>query len=606
MRRSRPLPPLCLAPLALVTLATLVGGCASSVRRFPLREPMWTDDDTAPRAVGCHPDPKKDDPGHVACAPREYVSSFAWDAADNTLFRPLSHLFAVERATESVNVNSVDEVPDSSWFTNRIGKQPMALSEFIKGPCGKQLDPEHAAPGSWKIDKGKANGANPGFRIKVEGVGKFMLKSDPPDQPERATGATSIATRFYHAAGWWSACDTVVYFDPKVLALQPGLTVTDNTGVTKPFDEEGLEQLLAGASHRGELVRMVASEWLPGEPLGPFKYEGTRDDDPADVVPHEDRRDLRGARVIAAWLNHLDSREQNTMTTWMRDKAHAKDDSAPGYIRHWYIDLGDCFGSEWDWEGISKRLGFAYYFDFDYVMADFATFGLIERPWDRAERDPDAKIFGFFSEKDFEPGWWKGGYPNPAFARMTERDGAWATRILARFTTKHIEAAVRVGDYTDPKHEEFLVRVLEQRHGAILRRYLSKLSPVTDLALEPSVATGTDGAAATQRLCGVDLARWTGVFGNVGFTYSASLRTGADLDARRDVTAVASPDSASSTVCLELPHFAADGGAADDDAGRYAIAELKNGQALGTLQVHLYDLGPKRGFRLVGIERPEP
>ena len=53
-------------------------------------------------------------------------------------------------------------------------------------------------------------------------------------------------------------------------------------------------------------------------------------------------------------------------------------DSTPGHIRHYYLDLGDCFGSDWDFEMLSKRLGHAYYLDFGYVAEDFVTLGLIE------------------------------------------------------------------------------------------------------------------------------------------------------------------------------------------------------------------------------------
>ena len=32
------------------------------------------------------------------------------------------------------NVNTLGEVPDSSWFTNRIGRRPMTIEEIVRGP----------------------------------------------------------------------------------------------------------------------------------------------------------------------------------------------------------------------------------------------------------------------------------------------------------------------------------------------------------------------------------------------------------------------------------------------------------------------------------------
>ena len=58
-------------------------------------------------------------------------------------------------------------------------------------------------------------------------------------------------------------------------------------------------------------------------------------------------------------------------------------------------------------------------------------------------------------------------------------------------------------------------------------------------------------------------------------------------------------------ICLDLPHVAADGGSPDDARGRYVVVRIGNGVSTGPLAAYLYDLGPARGFRLVGIERPE-
>ncbi len=551
--------------LALALLLT--AACASSPR-FPLRDPLLVDDDQRP----------------FSPVPEEYESPFAWDGANQTIFRPISRFFAVDPAGPAVNVNALDEVPDSSWFVNRLGRRAMSPEEVAKGPCSdKVLDP-NMPDGSWIIDHGKDNGANPGFRVNIPGLGKFMLKTDPASEPDRATGATSVAARVYHAVGYFAPCDSVVYFRPSLLKLKPGLTVTNNQGITKAFDQGALDAILRSASHRNGLVRMVASAWLPGKPLGPYTYEGKRSDDPNDVIPHEDRRELRGARLIAAWLNHFDSREQNTMDVFIAADKNSK--NGPGYVRHYIIDMGDCFGSMWALDSISRRLGFSYALDFPYVAEDFLTLGAIERPWERAQLT--GGIFNYFSSRDFDPELWRGEYPNPAFGRMTEGDGAWMARILAHFSDDLVAAAVSVGQY-DAASERYLLTTLIERRDIILRRYLSRLSPLAHVHVQH------------DELSAVDLARRTGVVPNEGLSVRAHLFRGANY---RDAGSLPVSVSLGATLRVKLPHTAGDGGAPDSDPSRYVVLDVSNGYAKGPLRLHLYDLGPRRGFRLAGVERP--
>jgi hypothetical protein len=550
--------------LGLLALA----GCASS-SHFPLQPPLQRDDDDKP----------------FAKAPEEYYSPFAWDGANYMVFHPVARFFAVDPAAAAANVNALDEVPSSSWFENRLGTRSVTAAEVTRGPCSEKVLDPNGPDGSWTIDKGKDNGANPGFRVNIEGLGKFMLKTDPETEPDRATGATAIAARIYHAVGYYSACDSVVYFRPSLLKLKPGLTVTNNQGVTSRFDRARLDEILKQASHRDGLVRMVASEWLPGKPIGPYRYEGTRDDDPNDVIPHEDRREVRAARLVAAWLNHFDSREQNTMDVFLPvDKAH-KD--GPGFVRHYIIDMGDCFGSQWTVDGISRRLGNSYIFDGGHVAEDFITLGAKQRPWERAQLT--GGIFGYFSARDFDPSAWRGEYPNPAFMRMTEQDGAWMARILANFDDQLIAAAVKVGKY-DTISERYLTATLQARRRAILRRYLNRVSPIAQ------VSANTDG------VCGVDLARSTGIVPNEEMSLRAYSWRGAKLQPapKPKFRRVPAPE-----VCVDIPHAELPAALPQSAPARYTVLDITNGYAPGPLRLHLYDLGPTGGYRLVGIERPE-
>src|ERR1700690_1951211 len=105
-------------------------GCVASDRTFPLREPMTVDTDMSPVSVACRSSPTPKDPRNVSCAPDVYVSPLMWDGTDNMLFRPLSEAVGLEHHGEAVNVNSLDEVPDSSWFPNRKGAHPPGTQEL--------------------------------------------------------------------------------------------------------------------------------------------------------------------------------------------------------------------------------------------------------------------------------------------------------------------------------------------------------------------------------------------------------------------------------------------------------------------------------------------
>ena len=575
--------------MVLLTLALGLLGCGGAERRFPLRDPLWEDTDRRPVQVDCERRPSDDDPEHMSCAPEPYVSPLVWDAMDNSVFRPLARVFAVDPSGPAPNVNAFDEVPDSAWFQNRLGKRQPSRSELLQGACEDQnlLDGERAAPGSWVIDQGKPNGATPGFRIRVGGKHKFLLKTDNKEQPERPTAASAIGAAIYHAVGYNTSCEQIVYFNPAVLTLKPGLRAADNTGVSKPFDQEALGWVLSQAVRRGNLIRMQASAWLPGYLIGPFKYEGTRSDDPNDIIPHEERRDLRGARVVAAWVNHFDSREQNTMDAWISaDPGEA--DGSPGHVRHYYLDTSDSFGSEWEWDEISRRLGNSYLMDFEYMAADFVTLGSITRPWEKLTKTPGFEPFGYFHYRHFEPDKWKNEYPNPAFSRATERDNAWMTRILSRLDREDIEALVTLGKFTRAEHAAFLTEVLEQRLRKIAERYFEHLSPLAAPRIERA-----------STLCLLDLARRRQVLSPSSFRYRARLVRGATH------YALAVDVRPGGELCITLPHAELGADVPNEDALRYAMVDIDNGQSSYPLRAHLYDLGTASGYRVVGLERPE-
>ena len=49
--------------------------------------------------------------------------------------RRIKRKSSIIRPGPSLAVNTLDEVPDSAWFTNRVGSRPMTIEELVRGPA---------------------------------------------------------------------------------------------------------------------------------------------------------------------------------------------------------------------------------------------------------------------------------------------------------------------------------------------------------------------------------------------------------------------------------------------------------------------------------------
>ena len=231
----------------------------------------------------------------------------------------------------------------------------------------------------------------------------------------------------------------------------------------------------------------------------------------ARTIPTTSSRTKIGAAprdASIAALNRYDGREANSLDTWYADDAK-RPDSSPGHVIHYQLDTSETLGGDWGRTGslgeFSKRLGWSYALDWGDIGRDFVTLGIPMRPWDRVHDTTGHEIFGHYSLRDFVADEWKNEYPNPAFSRMTERDGAWMARILAHFTPENVRALAEIGDFTKRDNTDFLASVLEGRLEKILERYLLKLSPLGDAHVdEKTVAvrsiSPSEGACATHEV----------------------------------------------------------------------------------------------------------
>ena len=369
-----------------------------------------------------------------------------------------------EPILEAENINTLGEVPDSSWFTNRMSRKIMSLEELVRGP-NRSAGPDRSQP--WTVIAAKTEGVTPGFTIRDGRGDVYFIKFDPIDHPQLATSTEVIATKFFYSFGYHVPENYLTYVRRAELEISDDAKLTDQEGKKRSLVQRDLDRIFRRVYVRDDgTVPAIASKAVPGEPIGPFKYSGTRADDPNDIFPHENRRELRGLRLFAAWTNHDDSRSINTLDMYAGEPGK-------GHVRHYLIDFGSCFGSG-SIKVQSKRAGNEYMIERKPILKAALTLGIWDRPW-RKVKYPNYPGIGRFEGDFFQPHLWRPEYPSPAFDRMLPADALWAVRIIGRYSDEMIEALVATGEFTDLGSAEYLSATLIKRRDKILHHYLGQM-----------------------------------------------------------------------------------------------------------------------------------
>jgi hypothetical protein len=374
------------------------------------------------------------------------------DSAEKTAYEQFQYLLAASEQTsfyssriaagklEALNVNNFDEVPDSSWFTNRIGRYDMTPAEILRFP-----DKGKAPRFSNTITVlGVALYGPPRLVVEDSSKTKYVLKFDRPGRPGLAANSELLTSRILYSAGYNVPESYVIELDTGNLVLGTDAIAKHRYDKKTPMTEEDLkvivEKITGGNKGR---IRALATRICDGILLGPFSFSGKRHDDKNDRIPHEHRRELRGYRVFSAFLNNVDLLEDDTLDVFTATRG------IKGHVVHNLFDLSSTFGNTGGWD-------------------------------DKKEKDMD------LDADKFDPAGWKPSFPNSAFSSMTNRDAFWAAKILARFPDDAITALVKNVKYAEEETSNYVIRSLIERKDKIIRYWFSILNPLDNFRLMES------------------------------------------------------------------------------------------------------------------------
>lgn len=420
-------------------------------------------------------------PMDVAEVPERKFSDY-FDFLYSTFGKPGEQNRLRPKPVPARGVNTLGEPMAGAWWEPRHYYNRMSIEELVRGP-GNSRPP---AAGLWTVVSAKSEGITPGFRIEDRDGRVYHLKFDPASNPDIATAPDVLVGKIFYALGYYVPENYIVEFAADQLVIRKGTKLTDRLGKKRLMTSRDITEILMNVPKSASgRYRAVASLNIKGN-AGPYRFWGTRRNDPNDIVPHEHRRDLRGLSVACAWLGHDDSRSINTMDVVAQENGRR-------FVKHYLIDFGSTLGSATDKEN-SPRSGFEYLFEWKPAILQFASLGLMVPKWAHA-RYPELPSVGRFESEVFDPLLWRAEYPNTAFSNRLPDDEFWMAKQIAAFTDAELRAIVKTGQYSDPKAEQWIYRCLIERRNKIAKAFLGRVLPLDRFRVVNGVVEFDDLAA---------------------------------------------------------------------------------------------------------------
>ncbi len=391
--------------------------------------------------------------------------------------RPTTQSLTVKPTSRSQDVNALDHIPESSWYTPRLGYREVTAEELATGP--RQIGPPQPP---LRVVRAKYLGSNPGFIIADSRDRLYLVKFDPPAFSGIETTTAQIVNRLFWGFGYNVPEDYLYYLDVDDLDIDP----------TADIDYDDLHLVLNRVAPPSDgIYRTTMSLLLDGIYLGPIPDTGTRKDDPNDLLPHESRRILRALKVFGAFTNQTDIRIDNSLDVYVGQPGL-------GHVRHYLLDFGEAFGGHgashdrlWD--------GFAHIFSFSQLFGNLFKFGLMIDNWEHLTYTPWQSV-GAFEADRFDPATWKETYPYEPIRQSQADDDYWAAKIVASLTPEHLERLIADADYPEPGAAEYMLATLLKRQRKIIDYYFHQVTPVEFLSVDKGRISFSNHYQATLAL----------------------------------------------------------------------------------------------------------
>lgn len=408
-------------------------GCSYRPARFHDRPPIRDAHDDRPIAI-----------------PRKSAFVEAFYLSDVFLRRPVVDALDAERFPHALDVNALDEVPRSSWFS------PVALEV---GAFEKQYAADGPPRGRAQIE------ARGGHFVLTDARGKvYRLIGDHPTLPQVDTSAALIASRLVRALG---------YLTPETWWVEPSAL--------------GVPRTAGPASER-----WVAVRWPVGVPLGATDMTYQRDDDPNDRIPHRDRRTLRALGVLAAWLDLRELGPSRLVDAYVGLPGR-------GHVRHFVVGLHDALGAGALGPTTASR-SVAGPVEGN-ALSNLLSLGLA-RPPARGAR-PERSLRAFQAQVDAR---YELGHPYEPVDRLLPSDGYWLAKRMIQIPASLVQRIVREARFSDASLERHVVRALEARRRTLASYWFSRVTPCevealsgrTLIVVDQALAAGLEGAGDTR------------------------------------------------------------------------------------------------------------